>query len=1078
MPHNDFSNFFDWLPIGSYRSSPDGRPLRANPALVRINGFDSEAEMLSGVDDLAGRWYVQPGRRDAFRALLDTTGEVRDFVSEVHRYKTRERIWVCECARQVRGPDGALLFIEGTVEDITARRQAEDALAVTLKNIEQGLMRFDTQGRVTFYSHRALEMLDLPEALLAGQPTASWLARWQEARGDFGANLELLESTQTRADFGEMFKGREIPHIDSYLRRTRTGRVLEVKTRALPDGGALRTYADVTAYVQAQQDLAQRTRSLEITLDSMSQGIATLDASGRIVTSNRRHQALLDFPEALMARRPTMEELVRFQIARGDFGENFSFVDALARGYVAVGDTTPPLQGPESYLRKTREGRTLEVRTRPLPDGGVVRTFTDMTDYVQAQEALAQKQALLSALVRNLPDRIWLKDTAGVYLLSNPAHQRQHGLLEQEIIGQSAHALFGDRYGEAYRQSDLQAMASDQPLVYEDRLIDRETGMVRYFELAKVAMRDEAGHCTGLLGIARDITARKESEAALIAARDAADAGNRAKAEFLANMSHEIRTPMNAVIGMSELLLDTPLTAQQQEFAETIRTSGDALLALINNILDFSRIESGRMELEQVPVNLHACVESALDISSGAAAAKGLDLLYWIGDEVPCAMLGDATRLRQVLVNLVHNAVKFTAHGEVVVTLALRHAPDTPPWLHCSVRDTGAGIPPARRDRLFQVFSQVDASTTRVHGGTGLGLAICRRLVTLMGGRIWVESTPGEGATFQFEIPCQRAPAGPGTALHERSPPLAGRRMLLLDRHATARELLARQARRWGMEVHATPSGLEALAWLDAGTPFDVALIDARVPGPQGSALIPALRQRRSTAQLPLLALTALGEDLQVFTGLGVADALTRPPRAQRLHDALTRVLVPTTAVTHAALVAGVRPPPRLARQVPLRIVLAEDNLVNQRVASLILSGLGYDIAVTGNGQQVLEAVAAAARQGQPVDVVLMDVQMPLLDGLQASRQLGGLYPATCRPWIIAMTANALEGDRADCLAAGMDDYLSKPTRAAALAEALQRASTGLAARRTAQLAIPPATGPDDRRTPMTSTLAHGAPSA
>ena len=1049
MPHNDFSTLFDWLPIGAYRSSLSGRQLRANPALVRINGYDTEAEMLAAVDDIGAQWYVQPGRRENFKMRLDTHGEVRDFVSEVHRYKTRERIWVSEHARLVHDAEGRPLFYEGTVEDITARKQAEESLSITLKHIEQGIMRFDARGRIVFYNERAMALLDLPEALLASQPTAHELVIWQQARGDFGADFEFLASDEARSfisrlvDANDPLTANHAPTAN-YLRRTRHGRMLEIQSRALPDGGAVRTYADVTAYFQSQQDLAEKGRMLEITLDSMNQGIATIDARGHIVVSNRRHQELLGFSAALMASRPTMEQLVQIQLERDDFGSHFNIAEAMARGYGTFGGANSPFGGPETYLRKGRDGKTLEVRTRALPDGGAVRTYTDMTDYVTAQEALGQKQALLSALINNIPDRVWLKDTQGVYLLSNPAHQRQHGLSEPEIIGRTAQDLFGDTYGNSYRRSDLETMASREPIVYEDRLVNRETGQIQYFELVKVALRDDAGHCTGVLGIARDITARKQTEAALIAARDAADAGNRAKAEFLANMSHEIRTPMNAVIGMSELLLDTPLAEPQREFAQTIHASGEALMALINDILDFSKIESGQMDLEQAPVNLCECLEGALELTCGPARDKGLELLSWIEDGVPQAIVGDMTRLRQIFVNLIHNAVKFTPRGEVVVTLGWRHAQDGTPMLKASVRDTGIGIAADQVGRLFHSFSQVDASTTRRFGGTGLGLAICRRLVDMMGGQIWVESKPGEGSVFQFEFPCLIASPARLPAREDPTGRLAARRLLLVQGNASSRTILVAQTRRWGMEARATATASQALAWLDAGERFDAAIVDLQMPAPAGLDLVRELRKRVDTAQLPVLALTSQPDDSARAGGLQLMQTLLKPIKLRVLSEALSTALDATRA---AAIPASRTPTPRLAQQIPLRVLLAEDNVVNLRVASLILGGLGYDIEIAGDGRQVLEAVAAA-KDSSPFDVVLMDVQMPVLDGLEATRRLCALHPDKHRPWIIAMTASAMNGDREDCLAAGMDDYLSKPVRAAALGDALRRASEGLARRR------------------------------
>ncbi|WP_298930033.1 PAS-domain containing protein [uncultured Ramlibacter sp.] len=946
-------------------------------------------------------------------------------------------------------PDGGLVR---TYSDVTAYYEAQRQLAeksrtlqITMDSMSQGIATIDASGRCISSNRRVQELLDLPAALMASQPTMEELVRFQVERGDLGPNFDQVDAVAR----GYVAQGGQTPPIQgpqTYLRRTRDGRTLEVKTQPLPEGGVVRTFTDVSDYAQTQEALTEKSRILQITLDSMSQGIVSIDRHGRTVMSNRRHQQLLGLPEELLATGPSLEELVHFQIERGDFGENFSFADAIARGYVAVSADMPPVLGPETYLRKGYGGRTLEVKTLPLPDGGVVRTFTDMTDYMLAQEALSQKQAQLSALINNIPDRIWLKDTEGVYRLSNPAHLRQHGFTDaSQVVGKTAAQLFGGPDGAHYSRSDQDAMASARPMVYEDELVNQVTGETEYFELVKVAMRDDAGQCIGLLGIARDITARKETEAALIAARDAAEAGNRAKAEFLANMSHEIRTPMNAVIGMSELLLDTPLTPAQHEFAETIRTSGDALLVLINDILDFSKIESGHLELERVPVNLAECVESALDITSGAATAKGLELLYWIEDGVPRNVYGDMTRLRQVLTNLVNNAVKFTAQGEVVVTLARREAADGTPLLSCSVRDTGIGIPDDRLHRLFQVFSQVDTSTTRQFGGTGLGLAICRRLVELMGGRIWVDSQAGQGSDFQFEIPLQAVPSGPIAFQGRQAASLAGRRVLLVDDNATNRQILGLQTSRWGMQARAAASGREALDWLDGGEVFDCAIIDVQMPGMDGYMLAAELRKRFDPAQLPVLALTSLGDGGTQFAGLGLARTLSKPTKPQVLFEALTNLFErPTASVTTAAALLPARP--RVAPETPLRLLLAEDNPVNQRVAALILSGLGYELQVVADGQQALDAVAAAQAEA-PFDVVLMDVQMPVMDGLEASRRLVALSPVGQRPWIIAMTANAMEGDREVCLAAGMDDYLSKPIRAAAVVDALRRAVAGRAAR-------------------------------
>ncbi len=535
-----------------------------------------------------------------------------------------------------------------------------------------------------------------------------------------------------------------------------------------------------------------------------------------------------------------------------------------------------------------------------------------------------------------------------------------------------------------------------------------------------------------LRGALQDITESYRQREALAAAKAAAEAATRAKADFLANMSHEIRTPMNAVIGMTELLQHTPLTPEQAEFVGTIHTSGDALLALINDILDFSKIDSGSLDLEHIPVNLRDCVESALDLTARPAAAKGLDLLVWIEPDVPPAIFGDITRLRQVVTNLLSNAIKFTEHGEVLISLSSQ--PEK--RLRFAVRDTGIGIPADRLDRLFKSFSQVDTSTTREYGGTGLGLAICQRLVALMGGRIWVDSVTGNGSTFTFEIPCEAAPYCPRPYNSATEPSFAGRRLLIVDDNSTNRRILSRQTQSWGFVPREVASGAEALALLDAGDPFDVAVIDVQMPGMDGYTLAAEIRRRRSAERLPIVALTSIGAHLHAFQGLDVAQVLTKPAKSAVLHTALHTVLQPkrATAVAPTAPSTGTV---KLAELHPFRILLAEDVVINQRVALLLLGNLGYQAEVAANGLEVLAAVAS-----QPFDIIFMDVQMPEMDGLACAQHLCTDYPlASARPWMIAMTANALEGDRQMCLDAGMDDYLTKPISGRSIADALTRAA-------------------------------------
>jgi PAS domain S-box-containing protein len=776
--------------------------------------------------------------------------------------------------------------------------------------------------------------------------------------------------------------------------------------------------------MDAIQQLAERRNVLlESILASIPTAVIAIDPQRQIVVYNEAARQINGFtaadipedrsrwPEKFGIRDPAsgrVLDLAEMPTSRALLGE-------------AVLNMPLMFQSERRPLPRYADASALPMYAADGSSLGAVLVMTDITERKQAEAALARSEASHRFLLEAIPLQVWTAKPNGDLDYVNEFTVNYMGLPAQRLIDESWDALLHPDDIEAAMKLWAHSIATGEPYDAEYRLL-RADGSYRWNLARGLALKNAAGEVEKWFGSRIDIEAIKN-------AQQVAEEATRTKSAFLSSMSHEIRTPMNAVIGMTSILLDSPLTAEQREYAEVIRTSGDHLLTIINDILDYSKIEAGKLELESSAFSLRECIEDALDLIAATATTQGVELGYLMAAGTPESVLGDIGRLRQVLLNLLSNAVKFTPPGgEVMVDARTQRLADGRHRIEFSVSDSGVGIDADVLPQLFQPFVQADASTTRKYGGTGLGLSISRRLVEAMGGSISAASTPGRGSVFRFDILAAAAALPARDAPPTLQPQLGGQRVLIVDDNQINRRILIHYVSSWGMLPQATGSPREALEWLQRGAVFELALFDYHMPEMDGLSL--SRRCRQLVPMMPIVMLSSVmlePGDTQLVSG-----SLLKPIKPARLLAAVAELLTPTGARSTPAA-ARVELPHELGREHPLRLLVVEDNPVNQQVARRLLERMGYLADFAGNGQEALDSVAR-----QTYDAVLMDVQMPVMDGLTATRTLCRLYPAAERPRIIGMTANATEDDRRDCAHAGMDDYLPKPVRPQQLAAALR----------------------------------------
>ncbi|MCB0191892.1 MAG: response regulator [Anaerolineae bacterium] len=890
-------------------------------------------------------------------------------------------------------------------------RERDELIEIVVSNLPIILFAVDKDGVFTLSEGKGLEKLGLKPRDFLGKSIFDVYSDSLSIKNNIHLALSGKKRITTINQAGLVFEAHFIPFTHSKK---------EVE-------GVIGLAFDVTERQKAKKALTQQRTFLRQIIDRIPHFIFAKDRDMRFTLANDA------FAEAYGT---TVNELIGKTDAH--FNPNIELVNHYNSDDLFVIESGDEIvRNEDKVVNIYGQTRWRQTIKRPIigEDGHsqqVLGIVTDITDQKWAEIALRESEKRLYEAQRIARLGSWSWDIVQnkttcnnlIYEIFDISKSKQ---INFRVYQRTIHPKDKKPVFEVIRN----AMKTGANSYYLEHRVVLRNNEVRYITSQTDIIRDENNNPTKLIGAVQDITERHKREQELKQAKRQAEAATQAKSKFLANMSHEIRTPMNGVIGMTSLLLDTSLSNEQREFVETIRTSGNALLTIINDILDFSKIEAGKLDLEEHPFNLRTCIEEAFDLVAKKAADKRLELGYILEENIPYIFIGDVTRLRQILVNLLSNAVKFTEIGEILVHVKGQQLQNNNYKLIVSVKDTGIGIPKDRLNTLFKSFSQVDVSTTRRYGGTGLGLAISKYITEMMKGSIWVESEESQGSTFYFSVVVQIS-ANQEHPNYNNTTKLSNKNLLIVDDNKTNRRVLEYQAQSWGMKTTSTDSGLAALKLIDQGLKFDLAILDMQMPNMDGITLAKEIRKRQVLVSTPLIMLASPGR-----TDRGKEDALfaaylTKPIKTSQLYTVLISVVTKETTTILPSQSNTVFEG-NLGQKQPLKILLAEDNTVNQKVALGILGRIGYIADVAGNGIEVVEAL-----KRQNYDVILMDIQMPEMDGIKTTRHIRTEFPLDKQPRIIAMTANALRGDKEKYLENGMDDYVSKPIQVDQMVNALR----------------------------------------